>query len=189
MARFDVLAHGYDLFRKPPTRQLIARANLKKNDRVLDVGGGTGVLAQKIRPLVKKVLILDPSAGMRAKAKAKDIAVVAGVAEQMPFSNASFDVGFCTDAFHHIRHQARAIKEIHRVLKPHGLLVMEEFDPATVRGRCVVLLEKLLAFGSTFWTPDALAGLLTRNHFSVIIPTRSWVYILCARKLNKALRA
>lgn len=50
-----------------------------------------------------------------------EVAIVAGVAESIPFADASFDVVVCASAFHWFRHDF-ALPEIHRVLRPGGRL-------------------------------------------------------------------
>jgi len=48
-------------------------------------------------------------------------------AETLPFGDASFDVVVSTNVFHFIRHPLPALGEIHRVLKPSGIVVITDW--------------------------------------------------------------
>ena len=49
---------------------------------------------------------------------------VNGDAEHLPFADGSFDVVTCSNSFHHYPHQAHAIREMVRVLRPGGWLML-----------------------------------------------------------------
>lgn len=97
---------------------------------IIDVGGGIG----RITPLYEKTwshaVILDPSHTQLAVAKKNafrpdKIDFVEGSAESIPLPSASCDTALCIRTFHYIENPRRAIKEIWRVLKPGGYLILE----------------------------------------------------------------
>lgn len=47
-----------------------------------------------------------------------------GDAENLPFENGYFDMITCSNSFHHYPDQARAVCEMHRVIKPGGELMI-----------------------------------------------------------------
>ena len=53
---------------------------------------------------------------------------------RLPFEDASFDVVFASHVMEHIRDDDRAISEVHRILRPHGLAILPVpiVAPATV---------------------------------------------------------
>jgi len=53
---------------------------------------------------------------------------------QLPFADTSFDVVFASHVMEHIRDDGRAISEVHRILRPHGLAILPVpiVAPATV---------------------------------------------------------
>lgn len=103
---------------------------IRKGDRVLDIGSGSGTDALICARLVGpkgKVYGLDMTAEMRAKllasvkaAGAGNIEVLEGDAESIPLPDASVDVVTSNGVLNLVPDKARAIAQIHRVLKPGG---------------------------------------------------------------------
>ncbi len=96
---------------------------------VADLAAGTGkftkVLSSLNPAVISSITAIEPVAEMRAKIK--DLARVSvtaeGTAEKIPFASASFDVVTVAQAFHWFDAPI-ALREIHRVLKPGGMLLM-----------------------------------------------------------------
>jgi ubiquinone/menaquinone biosynthesis C-methylase UbiE len=65
------------------------------------------------------------------------------------------------DALHHVVHHADSAREMFRVLKPGGLLVIEEPDIRTFGVKLIALAEKLLLMRSHFLSPDQIVELFT----------------------------
>jgi putative AdoMet-dependent methyltransferase len=115
---------------------VVVRCRVKKGDRVLDIGTGTGELARRFaQNRGCRVVGLDPSAGMLAAAvrKAAEGAwgeVSFGLAEApfllIPYADGTFDAVASTQAFHHLheRHKPAAVQEMARVLRAGGRLAI-----------------------------------------------------------------
>ncbi len=129
--------------------ELLAQATIRPNDRILDIGCGTGTLVIRIKrrhPDVEVVgLDPDPKALARGRRKAARAAVSVqfdqGFSDELPYPAASFDRVFSSFMFHHLRpdERGRTLREVHRVLKPDGALhlldfVGEESHPHGVHG-------------------------------------------------------
>jgi demethylmenaquinone methyltransferase/2-methoxy-6-polyprenyl-1,4-benzoquinol methylase len=109
--------------------QALRRAGLKPGMRIVDVGVGTGLMAREAATLVGDpalVVGVDPSAGMMACANLPGVRLVEGVAEVIPFPDASFDFLSMGYALRHIGDLSAAFREFHRVLKPGGRLCLLE---------------------------------------------------------------
>jgi len=134
-------------------------AALPVSGRLLDVGGGTGRVSSAIRDLVDEVVIADVSYGMLDKAPRATLQPVCGGSESLPFADSSFERVIMVDALHHVIHHADSAREMFRVLKPGGLLVIEEPDIRTFGVKLIALAEKLLLMRSHFLTPDQIVKL------------------------------
>lgn len=93
--------------------------------RVLDLGCGAGHVSFQVADLAADVVAYDLSPRMLevvAEAAAErgfdNIRTVQGVAESLPFAEASFDVVFSRFSAHHWRDLGLALREVRRVLKP-----------------------------------------------------------------------
>jgi SAM-dependent methyltransferase len=84
--------------------------------RVADVAAGTGKLTRLLVPTGTTLLALEPVAGMRATFRRllPEVPLVAGTAEAMPFTAASFDAITVAQAWHWFDHD-RATAEVARV--------------------------------------------------------------------------
>lgn len=128
-----VHASGRDL------QRLGERLSAFPQARVLDMGCGAGHASFVAAQQVKQVVAYDLSSQMLevvAKA-AKDrglenIATRQGYAESLPFEDNVFDVVISRYSAHHWHDVGRALREVNRVLKPGGvLIVMDVMSPAT----------------------------------------------------------
>lgn len=128
-----------------PTRaELVRQAALRPRQRVLEIGCGTGSLLVEIKrshPDVETVgLDPDPKALGRARRKANRAALPVqldrGLADALPYPDASFDRVFSSFMFHHLPADSRepSLREVRRVLKPGGSLHLLDFAGADTSG-------------------------------------------------------
>ena len=119
-------------------RGLADDLELAQGDRVLDVGCGPGrltrVVAERVRPN-GSVVGIDASEEMIRRARSRrggdGIQFQVARAQDLPFGDAEFDALACTLVLHHVAgaDRAEAVREMYRVLKPGGRLVIAEFAP------------------------------------------------------------
>jgi SAM-dependent methyltransferase len=92
--------------------------------RVLEVGGGQGLLAQRIRDeLEADVTFVDISPGMVALAAARGLDPQVGDVQRLPFDDGSFDLAVAAWMLYHVPDIDRGIGELARILRPGGALV------------------------------------------------------------------
>ena len=131
MAVVDELAQtpGFQRLRT----ELVALAELRANDHVLDVGAGTGLLALAAAPKVRHVTAVDISAPvcdeLRARVDASRLANVdvrVADAVDLPLADDSVDVALSNYCLHHLPNDQKmeALAEIARVLRPGGRFVL-----------------------------------------------------------------
>ena len=142
---FEGWAHKYDqsflnLVLFQPTYKLMfseicKRAKRKTTFRILDIGCGTGTfLAKCLDTSCNMELIgLDMAYNMVQRAECKAdrincngsaITFMVGDAEQLPFDSGYFDMVTCSNSFHHYPNQLQAVREMRRVLKDNGELLI-----------------------------------------------------------------
>lgn len=94
--------------------------------RILDLGCGTGTLTVQLAKLADQVIGIDSSENMIEKAKGQfpELTFMVGNALDLPFEN-KFDVVFSNAVFHWISDHDTLLRNVHKVLKPQGLLVCE----------------------------------------------------------------
>ena len=124
-------------------RWLVDQARIQVDQRVLEIGCGTGnltILIKRLHPDAEVVGIdPDPKALARAQRKAGREALLVhldrGFAEELPYPDASFDRMLSALMFHHLgpEEKEKALKEARRVLKPGGSLHLLDFGGAKVR--------------------------------------------------------
>src|SRR5258708_27030891 len=113
------------------------------NGQVLEIGGGTGANLLCYGPAVESLTVTEPQPPMlrRLQAKVRDQApatkVLRAPAEDLPFDDNSFDTAISTLVLGGVDDQPRALREVHRVLRPGGQLLFIEHvrsdDPSWAR--------------------------------------------------------
>jgi ubiquinone/menaquinone biosynthesis C-methylase UbiE len=134
--------------------------------RLLDVGGGSGGLAVRLATaLHRSVTVLDPTPELLARApEHAEVITVAGFAEKMPFEDGAFHAAVITDAFHHFADQTLAVRELHRVLRPGGGVLLHEFDPAGWM-RLLIWAERLVGEPGSFMRQDEMCAFMKAHGF------------------------
>jgi SAM-dependent methyltransferase len=104
---------------------IVGRAGLGPGRTVVDLAAGTGKLTRLLVPSGAEVIAVEPVAAMRDElAKvAPGVEILDGTAESLPFPDASVDAVTIGQAFHWFD-QGVALREVRRVLRPGGCLVL-----------------------------------------------------------------
>ena len=142
---FDSVAPKYDVMNDLMSMGLhrawkaytVMVANVREGQHVLDIAGGTGDLALAFAPKVGatgRVVHTDINEAMLREGRNR--LIDAGVnlptlvcdAEKLPFADASFDVVTVAFGLRNMTHKDAALKEMNRVLKPGGKLLVLEFS-------------------------------------------------------------
>jgi len=193
VSRFDRLGRFFRYFGglvyPPAARRALARfaRELPPGARVLDLGGGTGVLARwmkRVRPDLELV-VADASSGMLAEVPAGIKAVLAR-AESLPFPDQSFDAVVMGEALHHFERPREALAEVARVLRAGGRLWVYDFDPTHPIGALIAFLERSWGEPASFFPPARLAGVLAELGFKTRVKRGGFYYLLFGERENAA---
>jgi SAM-dependent methyltransferase len=114
--------------------QLCDIANIRRGDRLLDIGCGTGVVAREAARRIGpegRVIGLDLNPRMLAVARqlAPEIEWRQGDAGDLPFEGGAFDVVVSQFALMFFSNAVSALREMWRVLAPHGRLAVAVCGP------------------------------------------------------------
>lgn len=139
-----------ELYTCRPAARLVAYAQIRQGERVLDVACGTGVVALAAARTGARVSGLDLTPELLARAR--ENASIAGVeidwhegdAEALPFADATFDV--VVSQFGHIfaPRPDIAVREMLRVLKPGGTIAFSTWPPELYVGRMFALVARYM---------------------------------------------
>ena len=140
---FDAISKNYDGLNRVISlgidvkwrKKVVKIVGKNKPKQILDIATGTGDLALMMAELSPdKIIGLDISEGMLAVGKEKiakvnlseKIEMVVGDSEEMPFDDDTFDAITVSFGVRNFANLDKGIKEIARVLKPSGVLVILE---------------------------------------------------------------
>jgi ubiquinone/menaquinone biosynthesis C-methylase UbiE len=111
----------------------IAKAHLRPGMIVADVGAGTGFMAAGLVAQVARVHVLDGCAAMlevarRNLAEHRNVEYHLADGVSLPLADGSLDVAFANMYLHHCPDPLAAIREMVRILRPGGRLVVTDMD-------------------------------------------------------------
>ncbi|MFC6724944.1 methyltransferase domain-containing protein [Halobium palmae] len=109
--------------------EALAWLDLSRDDRVLDVGSGTGFATEGLLDHVDRVHALDQSEHQMEKALAKfgrrgPVSFYRGDAERLPFADDSFDAIWSSGSIEYWPNPVDALVEFRRVVKPGGRVLV-----------------------------------------------------------------
>src|SRR5579883_787921 len=115
--------HWWFLGRRRLVLAELARHAGTNAGRILDIGCGTGGMLPQYAAF-GNACGLDPSEEAQDACRRRGVPFVRGSGAQLPFADASIDVITALDVIEHVRDDAGLLRELRRVLRPGGVLVL-----------------------------------------------------------------
>jgi len=135
---FDEVAPQWDnmqqsFFSETVRDKAFSVAGVQKGKIAADIGAGSGFISEGLIHKGLKVIAVDQSEAMLAEMRkkfsgAKGIEYRLGETEKLPIPDEAVDYVFANMYIHHVESLPKAIKEMVRILKPGGELVITDMD-------------------------------------------------------------
>ncbi len=135
---FNKVANRWDEMRKSffsdrVRKVAVARAGVRAGELAADIGAGTGFLTEELVQKGLNVIAVDQSEAMLEEMKNKfekydAVQYRKGDFSRLPLYNETVDYVFANMYLHHVDLPQVAIKEMARILKPGGKLVITDMD-------------------------------------------------------------
>ena len=130
--RYDVtnavLSFGLDRWWR---RECLRALRLRPGERCLDLAAGTGVSTAALSASGAWVVGCDFSVGMLEAGRHRPVPLMAGDGLALPFAEGSFDAATISYGLRNVHDTVACLRELRRVLRPGGRLVVNEFSRPT----------------------------------------------------------
>ncbi|UGT58534.1 demethylmenaquinone methyltransferase [Nocardia asteroides] len=136
-----VISGGQDRYWRWATRRALA---LRPGERVLDLAAGTGVSTVELGKSGAWCVAADFSQGMLSAGRFRQVPMVAGDAMALPFADNSFDAVTISFGLRNVADIDVALREMLRVTKPGGRVVVCEFSTPVFGPFRTVYMEYLM---------------------------------------------
>lgn len=90
-----------------------------------DIGGGYGRLVPVLQKYSTNVTLVEPSQKQRTLAKKLKVKIIDGISEKTNLPNSSLDLVILIRVMHHLPNPQKTLEEMHRILKPKGVMILE----------------------------------------------------------------
>lgn len=174
---FDNTAQNYNdsedgRFVEPMYDAIVEEIQKSPSGKILDVGCGNGNLFMILPEDKYEMFGIDFSENMILESKhncGKRASFSVADAERLPFDDNTFDIVVCNASFHHYIHPDEVLREMHRVLRDGGkLLIGDPYVPGLVRPFINILTKFSDKGDYHFYGFDEMKRLFSKNELTPV---------------------
>jgi len=168
--------------------------SLDRHETIIDVGGGTGLIAKELRKMTSDsdIIVIDLSRSMLQKVHDSTLSVIQSDATLVPLKDETCTLAILINTMHHIpeKKQQLALREVFRILKKQGrIFIIEIWYPNAFFLNLFVKIEKLIVGKTSHLTADVMRQVMQNVGFgdiNVFFPKKyQYRYVTIAKKLTK----
>ncbi len=156
--------------------ELTAGVLLHRGQKALDLGCGRGIQTQLVARRGVQAIGVDISPSVIARANEElapsrvrpNVRFIAGELTSLDLSASSFDAIFSFCVLEHIADLDRVLNELHRLLRPGGVLHATVDSLSTITDPKLLETHRTLYAVHRYFTPETLRAALKRNAFDVV---------------------
>jgi len=165
--------------------------SLEPQETIIDVGGGTGLIAKVLRGKTQTsdIAVIDLSRSMLKKINDRTVSAIQGDITVFPLKNETVSLAVLINTMHHIPREKQrvALQEVNRILKKHGrIFIIDIWFPDTFLSNLFVKIEKLLVGKTAHLTADTMKQMVQDAGFqeiTVFLPKKyPYRYVVIGRK-------
>jgi len=196
--QFSLQAEGFSEFKYHNTANAMevfqTLGRFTKQCKVLDSGCGPGLVSIYMSKYVKECVALDLTEKMLTTARANvaresihNITFAKGDMTNLPFPDNSFDGSLTRYTFHHLEQPRAALRELVRVTRPGGRIVVVDVTPAATKQESYNRFERLRdPSHTTALTTEELVGLGNLNGAELLATTKLELTVDAQDLIDKA---
>ncbi len=164
---------------------------LNQHETIIDVGGGTGLIAKALRKKTQNsdIVVIDLSRKMLQKVDNPTLSIIQGDATSFPLKSDTCTLAIMINAIHHIdkNKQYRALCEVFRILKKQGrIFIIDLWVPNTFVSNLFIKIEEFLVGNTAHLDPSGMKQALTDAGFhevELLFSTKNqYQYVTLAKK-------
>src|SRR5204863_490793 len=125
--------HGVDVLDREDDLEVEIARSFAEGKRILEAGCGTGRILSRLAGVAAEAVGADLSRGMLQGSRRRGLEVVESDLGALPFRDGAFDLVYSFKVLAHVPHLEEALREMARVVRPGGTLLLEFYNPWSLR--------------------------------------------------------
>jgi ubiquinone/menaquinone biosynthesis C-methylase UbiE len=178
--QYRTLSRSYDrrfkTYINAVTDKVLTSAYIRNDDRILDLGCGTGEMLFKLvqeYSCIKELAGIDLSEDMLKLARAKldsfeAVSLSKGTIEKLEYPDNHFDLVISSGVLHYVKNVKGMASEVFRILKPDGLFLLIDMNQGSLTTKISLALRRMTDPATVrYYSRQSASDLLTSQGFTI----------------------